>query len=124
MKQTLQASGSNATEAHIAEVSLSALFLLEAAKKTDREFGIAPESRMHTIKDARNDINKIAQYLREKDVIVETAGRTSPHFTHPIEKGWERLSNSDWLPSVLASSLVEEEEVQRGEVSLDYELFD
>ena len=71
---------------------------------------------MHTIKDARNDINKIAQYLREKDVIVETAGRTSPHFTHPIEKGWERLSNSDWLPSVLASSLVEEEEVQRGEV--------
>ena len=124
MTQTLQASGSNATEAHIAEVSLSALFLLEAAKKTDRQFGITPESRMHTIQDARNDINKIAQYLREKDVIVEIAGRTSPHFIHPVEKGWERLSKSDWLPTVLAGSLVEEEEVQRGEVSLEYELFE
>ena len=124
MKQTLQASGSNATEAHITEVSLSALFLLEAAKKTDRQFGITPESRMHTIQDARNDINKIAQYLREKDVIVEIAGRTSPHFIHPVEKGWERLSKSDWLPTVLAGSLVEEEEVQRGEVSLEYELFE
>ena len=124
MKQTLQASGSNATEAHIVEVSLSALFLLEAAKKTEREFGVTPESRMHTIRDARNDVNKIAQYLREKGVNVETAGRTSPQFTHPVEKGWEKLSNSDWLSGVLSSSLVEEEEVPRGEVHLDYELFD
>ena len=40
MKQTLGSSGANVTATHIEDVSLSALFLLEAAKKTDRQFGV------------------------------------------------------------------------------------
>ena len=34
MKQTLRSSGANVTATHIEDVSLSTLFLLEAAKKT------------------------------------------------------------------------------------------
>ena len=44
VKQTLRSSGANVTTAHITEVSLAALFLLEAAKKTDREFGVTTQS--------------------------------------------------------------------------------
>ena len=35
MKQTLRSSGANVTATHIEDVSLSALFFLEAAKETD-----------------------------------------------------------------------------------------
>ena len=47
VKQTLRSSGANATATHIEEVSLSALFLLEAAKKTDREFSVTPVTKSH-----------------------------------------------------------------------------
>ena len=60
VKQTLQASGSNVTPEHIEEVSLSSLFLLEAAKKMDREFGVTPMSQMHTVREANSDKRKVA----------------------------------------------------------------
>lgn len=124
VKQTLQASGANVTPEHIEEVSLSSLFLLEAAKKIDREFGVTPKSQMHTVREANSDKRKVALHLMEKAVTKETAGRTTPKFVHPVDKGWERLSNSDWLSGVLSHTLVEEDEVQQGELELDYELFD
>lgn len=34
------------------------------------------------------------------------------------------MSNPDWLASILSNSLVEEEEVRRGESEMDYELSD
>ena len=49
MKQTLCPSGANVAATHIEDVSLSALFLLEAAKKTDRQFGVTPPTRRHTL---------------------------------------------------------------------------
>ena len=126
MKQTLRSSGANVTATHIEDVSLSALFLLEAAKKTDREFGVTPQSRRHTIRDSTKDIQKVAQHLIENTVTTEMPGRVTPKFHHPTETGWKRLSNSDWLQGVLSRSLVEEREneSERGEVDLDYELYD
>ena len=40
-KQALHASGANATARHTEEVSLCTLFLMEAAKKAEREFGLS-----------------------------------------------------------------------------------
>ena len=124
MKQTLRSSGANATTTHIEEVSLSALFLLEAAKKTDREFGVTPQSQRHTVRDADQDIRKLAQHLLEKNVTAEVPDRLTPKFIHPTEKGWEKLRSSNWLAGILSNTLVEEEETERGEVDLDYELYD
>ena len=124
MKQILRSSGANATEAHIEDVSLSVLFLLEAAKKTDREFGVTPQTRWHSVRDAAKDISKVAQHLIEKGVAGEMRGRLTPKFIHPTEKGWEKLSSSNWLAGILSSSLVEEDETERGQVDLDYELYD
>lgn len=104
MKQTLQASGANVTPEHIEEVSLSAMFLLEAAKKIDREFGVTPKSQMHTVRDANYDKRKVALHLMEKAVMKETEDRKTPKFVHPVDKGWERLSNSDWLFRILSQS--------------------
>ena len=42
LKQALRSSGANATQKHIEEVSLCSLFLMEAAKKADRTFGLTP----------------------------------------------------------------------------------
>ena len=56
----LRSSGGNATEKHIEDVSLCSMFLMEAAKKADIEFGVTPRSTKHTVRDASTDIRKIA----------------------------------------------------------------
>ena len=124
VKQTLRSSGANVTTAHITEVSLAALFLLEAAKKTDREFRVTPQSRAHTMRDATGDVWKVTQHLLDKSVTTETKDRHSPAFVHPSDRGWERMNSPEWLAAVLSGSLVEEEDITRGEVELDYELSD
>ena len=110
------------TTAHVTEVSLAALFLLEAAKKTDREFGVTTQSRRHTVRDAAVDVQKIAQHLLEKSVTTETQGRHSPKFVHPTDTGWVKMSSPNWVAALLSSSLVEDEDRPRGEVELEYEL--
>ena len=126
MKQTLRSSGANVTATHIEDVSLSALFLLEAAKKTDRQFGVTPQTRRHTIRDSVKDIQKVVLHLIENTVTAEMPDREKPKFNHPTEKGWKKLSSSGWLEGILSSSLVQEleTETERGEVDLDYELYD
>lgn len=57
LKQVLKASGGNLTERHIEDVSMCALFLMEAAKKTDREFGCS-QSSAHTTTDAESDVTR------------------------------------------------------------------
>jgi hypothetical protein len=56
LKQALRSSGANATKHHIEEVSLCTLFLMEAAKKADKEFGIPQRSARHATRDATADI--------------------------------------------------------------------
>ena len=67
-KQTLKSAGGNLTGRHVEEVSLSALFLLDAAKKTDRAFGVAPQTTAHTIRDPSSDVSKMVKHLMENKV--------------------------------------------------------
>lgn len=87
IKQTMRSSGANVTSSHITEVSLAALFLLEAAKKTDKELHVTPQSQTHTVRDAADDIMKITLHLTNKSVMSETPDRRAPQFVHPTQKG-------------------------------------
>ena len=47
---------------------MSALFLLDAAKKTDAAFGVAPQTTAHTIRDPGSDVSKMVKHLVENKV--------------------------------------------------------
>ena len=96
LKQALRASGANATKNHIEEVSLSTLFLMEAAKKADREFGLYLRSTRHTTRDAAADIRKISLHLIENFVTIPKADRTGPAFRDPTEDGFSKITPT-WL---------------------------
>lgn len=126
MKQALRSSGGNITEQHIVDVSLSALFLMEAAKKADRAFSVTPQTSAHTTRNAENDIDKMVNHLIQKNVTTEVIGRLTPEFSDPTEQGWKKLCSTDWLQGTLLKANTDdlgvEEEI--GEVDLDYELYD
>ena len=86
MKQALRSSGGNVTEQHIVDVSLSALFLLEAAKKADRALDVTPQTSAHTTRNAENEIDKMVNHLLQKDVMTEVIGRSIPEFSDATEK--------------------------------------
>ena len=67
---------------------------------------------------------KVTHHLLETNVTKETPGRTSPKFWHSTDKGWEKLCRSDWLKEILSKSLIEEAQIEREDVDLDYELHD
>lgn len=71
VKQALRCSGANITDKHITDVSMCALFLLEAAKKCDKVFGVPPQSTAHTVRDAKSDIGMICQHLLDKEITKE-----------------------------------------------------
>jgi len=103
---------------------MSVLFLLEAAKRTDEAFHAAPSSKAHTISSYHADVVRMVQHLLEKNVTTEDEGRREPTFKDPTEKGWQKLSTTSWLQDRLSAFHQDEEEenVERGEVDLDYEL--
>lgn len=68
MKQALHSSGANVTSKHITDVSMCALFLLEAAKHTDTIFGVQSPSTAHTISDSRSDTTKMQRYMVENEI--------------------------------------------------------
>ena len=47
------------------------MFLMEAAKKADTEFGVTPGSNKHTVRDASADVRKMAMHLIEHTVTVQ-----------------------------------------------------
>ena len=108
------------TPAHIKEVSLAALFLLETANK---EFGMTPQSRKHAVREALDNTLKIVKHLMEAAVTIKMQGRSSSCFVHPMNRGWENMNSPEWLATVLKNSFVEEGAVSR-EVLLEYELSD
>ena len=63
LKQAIWSSSANITVQHIEDVSLSGLFLLDAAKKADELFGVHKPSTRHTVRDAQGDITKMCSYL-------------------------------------------------------------
>ena len=129
VKQALRSSGANVTDKHISDISMCALFLLEAAKRCDRVFAVPPKCTAHTVADSKSDIRKIVQHLLERGITVEDVQRTTPAFEDPTDSGLNKLTKSDWLHKHLQSSscgdaLQGEGEYREMETDIDYELFD
>ena len=127
LKEALKASGGNLTERHTEDVSMCTLLLMEAAKKTDREFGCS-RSSAHTTTDAESDVNKLMVRLKEAEVAWELSNRTSPAFEDPTEKGLDKMFNSSWIQDTMSKTAVVEDDLEVDEqdrvVNLDYELAD
>lgn len=126
MKQALRSSGANVTDKHITDVSMCALFLLEAAKKCDSVFGVTPQTTSHTVRDAKSDIKKIRQHLLDKEISEEVKDRTTTVFIDPTEAGLNTLTQGDWLQKQLQLKFDDtlQNEESYGEVDIDYELSD
>ena len=65
----MRSAGANQTVKHIREVSLSVLFLMEAAAKADQTFLVPPRSSANTISDVAADVTKMVTHLVEKKVL-------------------------------------------------------
>ena len=81
---------------HLEEVSLGALFLLDAAKKADKAFCVTPPGGKHTVREACRDIKTMTNHLLEKGVANNLENRSSPEFTNPDDAGLDKLT-STWL---------------------------
>ena len=128
-KQALRSGGGHLTTKHVEEVSLSALFLMEAARKTDRAFKVRSPSTTHTVRDSDRDVLKVSMHLAERKVHTFDKDRSTPAFVDPTEIGWKKVSTTTWLKDVLSRSLdleanLEEDQNVNQEVDLYYELAD
>ena len=132
MKQALRSAGANQTMSHM-EVSLCAIFLMDAAKKVDTQLGVTKSSTRHTIRDSARDIAKMVAKLLEEHVCKEDherERRDAPVFHDLLVKGMERvgrgwikafLDKHDTDPEWLAEG---EEEIERISDDFQYELYD
>ena len=91
------------------EVSLGALFLLDAAKKADKAFCVSLSGGKHTVREACRDIKKMTNHLQEKEVTTNLENRTSPVFTNPDDAGLDKLT-STWLHEALFRTCIESDE--------------
>ena len=71
IKQAMKASGSNLTQQHMVDVSLSGLFLLHAAKQVQHALKTSFQSSFHTATDASGDIRKMVTYLLEEKATID-----------------------------------------------------
>ena len=133
VKQAMRSGGGNLTEAHAEDLSLCALFLMEAAKATDKEFE-AHRTTAHTIRDANKDILKISTQLISNSVACTIQNRTSPAFKDPTDDGLAKICNSSWVKDILLKAdshqtdedvLIREEETHVDNLmDIDYEISD
>lgn len=100
VKQTLCSAGGNLTDKHVEDVSLSALFLMDAAKKADKIMGVSPQTTSHTYSDASSDVKKMVTYLRENEVSSLIENRLSPPFEDPTSSGYKKLCSSWWMETL------------------------
>ena len=126
VKQSLRSAGGNLTEKHVEDVSLCALFLMDAAKKTDQEFRCY-QSGTHTTRDSDNDIKKMTNNLLESTATRQQEQRTSPGFVDPTDIGVHKLCTTEWIETTI--SKLETDHLQEGEgihkdIDLNYELAD
>ena len=78
VKNAVKAAGANVTPKHIEDISLSGLFLLEAAKTADEIFQVPPSSNHHTVRDAASDIQSMVESLLKFNVTQEMNRTGSP----------------------------------------------
>ena len=105
---------------------MSALFLLDAAKKTDQAFGIAPQTTSHTVRDADSDIKKMRKHIIEHGVTHYIDDREVPTFIDPTDEGL-KMCNMKWLKETMVKSHVESDDVhEQGDtedINIDYEMY-
>ena len=58
------------------------------------------------ITDAERDVKKLAKHLMEAKVTQEEAGRETPIFDDPTERG---LHNTSWIQDTLATTTLEDD---------------
>ena len=100
----MKGGGGNITKSHAEDISMSALFLLEAAKRADREF-CTHRSSSHTVKDVNKDIDTLVDHLHQKKVTTIVSERNSPTFTDPTDSGLKKLCTKSWVQQTLAGGL-------------------
>ena len=86
--------GRQSTEKHL-EVSLGALFLLDAAKKADKAFRVSPPGGKD--RQACRDIKTMSNHLLEKLVATNLENRSSPEFINPDDTGLDKLTSTWFL---------------------------
>ena len=126
LKETMRGGGGNVTQTHAEDVSLCALFLMDASKKVDREFK-ARQSTAHTVRDADGDINKLTTSLLEHAVTSANSERKSPPFTDPTDAGHKKIATTSWVADTLLSTSTEDLQLEQNDIELadlTYELSD
>ena len=126
VKEAIRSSGANATEKRIEDVSLSALFLMDAAKKADHAFGITPQPSAHTVCSVENDIHKMVMRKKVTSQVSSRADSALP-FADPTMKEWEKMSTSDWIRETVTKTHSDgdlENERSNDELDLNYEICD
>jgi len=133
LKQALKGSGPNLTTSHMVDMSLCALFLLDASKRVDQQLKVQVKLSHHTTRDADTDITKMASYLVEEKAEREVATRTGTTFEDPIKKGADKIGKGyidKYLKRTSQYDDSDDEEadadsaVERDEVlDLEYELY-
>jgi hypothetical protein len=123
----MKSGGSNLTQQHAEDLSLCALFLMEASKRVAHEFG-ACRSTSHTARDTNKDITTIVNYFLEKKVAQELPERTSICFKDPTDDGLDKMCNTNWIKDTLSRTgcddNLEDTIYELTECDQDYELFD
>ena len=97
----MRTGGSNLTQQHTEDLSLCALFLMEASKKVAHEFG-ACRSKSHTTRDVNKDVVSVVNYLLDKKVTQELQERTSVAFKDPTDDGLDKMCNTNWIQDTLS----------------------
>ena len=122
----MKSGGSNLTQQHAEDLSLCALFLMEASKGVAREFCVY-RSKSHTIRDANKDVNNLLNYLLEKKVAHELPECASIGFKDPTDDGLDKMCNTNWIKDTLSRTGCDdnpEDTCELTEADQDYELFD
>ena len=124
IKETMRASGANATKKHLEEVSLCALMLMNTAKKVDQMYGTT-QSGSHTTRDGTGDTSKIVQYLLSEGVTNEKEGSQEALFDDPRVIGSRKVSEGRLDEYLKGDIQLEEQDtiMEVGEDEINYELY-
>ena len=108
------------------DVSLCALFLMDASKKVDHEFKTR-QSTAHTVRDAESDIRKLTTSLLENKVTCKNSERNSPPFTDPTNAGHKKIVTTSWVADTLLSTSADDLQLEQNVTDLadlTYEMTD
>ena len=119
----MRAGGGNITRTHAEEISLCALFLMDASKKVDCDFNVH-HSTAHTVRDAQKDIQRLTGTFLQSKVTSEISGRDSPPFTDPTMIGHKKIGTTSWVKDTLAKNSSEDLQIEDNHEHLNYELSD